>query len=115
MSTVDNQGVLFYEVTHDYTPSDEDCQQGYLAIQKGDVLEMDTPDSMEAFEGTLENPTGWLTGRNQRTGVQGHFPGNYVQYLKTPPPLPPKPRFGKTQPQEEQVNDSGYGGSPVGK
>ena len=76
------------------------------------------------LQGTLEQPQGWLEGRNQRSGQEGLFPGTYVEFVKAEkvpaeqlrqphkkPPVTPRPDKHIV----DEYDDSGYCESPSGK
>ncbi|XP_076318839.1 phosphatidylinositol 3-kinase regulatory subunit alpha-like isoform X2 [Tachypleus tridentatus] len=52
-----------------------------LSLEPGDVVEVTKPFQFPLY-GTEDRPNGLVLGRNQRTGIIGYFPGNYLELLK---------------------------------
>ncbi len=124
MATTDDVLVI-YKALFNYSPSDDEQQDGYISMTAEDILQVKSPFQSSNFTGTIEKPDGWLEGKNVRSGQNGYFPGNYVEYVKTekvaPPPLPqvrPRPRVksdtSTNKESKPDSNDSGYY-SPMGK
>ncbi|XP_035700086.1 phosphatidylinositol 3-kinase regulatory subunit alpha-like isoform X1 [Branchiostoma floridae] len=87
-----------------------------VSMEVGDILVAKGP--FTDIEGTVEKPEGWLTGRNERTGESGCFPGTYTEFVeryfvpvavpRRPPRPPPRPGA-----RSSEGNDSGFIGSPA--
>ncbi|XP_070196149.1 phosphatidylinositol 3-kinase regulatory subunit alpha-like [Littorina saxatilis] len=69
-----------YECQHPYDPQQYQHDGTYITITPGDRLEVDTPLEIPV-NGSLEEPQGWLKGRNATQGTSGHFPGNLVRFV----------------------------------
>ena len=114
--------LVYYKVLYNYSPNEEELEDGYIAIKTDDQLEVKLPFQFSDTAGTVEKPDGWLEGHNLRTKQTGYFPGNYVEYVKRekvkPPPLPPplpRSRTGSDAASKgpkdkiaQLPNDSGY-------
>ena len=73
----------------------EKCNDGDINIKVGDILCVAVKESqLASFIGTLEEPKGWLLGRNETTKQSGTFPGTYVEFVEKIEPsqhhLPPR-------------------------
>ena len=73
---------------------------GDISFNAGDILEVNVP---WKFDGTFEEPLGWLKGVHCLTKKIGTFPANRVIYCGTrtstelsSPPLPQRSTNGKT-------------------
>ena len=99
--------IVVYEALYTFDGKVDDLVNDiqYIAIQTGDIVEVDSFTESEVAEGLMENPGSWLHGRNLRTGRSGCFPGNYVKFLsvRTCSPV-----------AEMSMDDSGFQ-SPRGK
>ena len=100
--------LVYYRAEFSYDPGNQD-EENYISIMEGDILEVNPAE--QSIEGSVENPQSWLSGKNQRTGQQGFFPGTYVKKCMPPVPKPvtkpvPKPRPPKGS------QDSGFFESP---
>ncbi|XP_072022197.1 phosphatidylinositol 3-kinase regulatory subunit alpha-like [Amphiura filiformis] len=74
----------------------EKCNEGDIDIHAGDMLCV-TMEQQQQFIGTVENPKGWLVGRNENTRENGTFPGTYVEFVEkveVPPRPGPRPHGG---------------------
>lgn len=86
---------LKYEALYDYRVD----KRGDIEIKVHDTLIVRTSIVQYSFfKGTLENPEGWLLGRNERTNEEGTFPGTFVRYIGKVRPNRPVP-----QPRKEQM------------
>ncbi|XP_013395835.1 phosphatidylinositol 3-kinase regulatory subunit alpha-like [Lingula anatina] len=97
--------IVLYQALYNYSPSDEEKEEGYIDIEVNDLLEVT---NVAEIEGSIEVPESWLTGTNTRTRDRGLFPGTYVKYVRTSkktPPLPSKPRKSKPSLPHSQENE----------
>lgn len=97
------QEFMRYEAMYDYAVD----KRGDIEIKEKDILIVNTNIVQYSFfKGTLENPKGWLLGRNERTNEEGTFPGPFVRFIGKSPPVPvPRQRPGRVGSTKEDVPD----------
>lgn len=95
------QEFMRYEAMYDYAVD----KRGDIEIKEKDILIVNTNIVQYSFfKGTLENPKGWLLGRNERTNEEGTFPGPFVRFIGKSPPVPvPRQRPGRVGSTKEDV------------
>ncbi|XP_022250520.1 uncharacterized protein LOC106466724 isoform X2 [Limulus polyphemus] len=73
------------ELVYYHSPSKfHDTEAPDLSLEPGDVVEVKKPFQFPLY-GTEDKPNGLVLGRNQRTGIIGYFPGNYLELLRREP------------------------------
>ncbi|PVD22729.1 hypothetical protein C0Q70_15985 [Pomacea canaliculata] len=77
-----NMDKYLYEGFYSYNPVEHQHDDDYIPVDPGDHMEVETPLEFPV-EGTMEQPKGWLKGRNLTKGVTGLFPGHpYVKFIR---------------------------------
>ncbi|XP_038048605.1 phosphatidylinositol 3-kinase regulatory subunit alpha-like isoform X2 [Patiria miniata] len=89
-----------YQAVYDF----EKAAAQDVEMRVGDIMSVVNPTKMPYFQGTREEPTGWLEGINERTKERGSFPGTFVKYRDSR--HPPGLNYLPAQPTREDVRTS---------
>ncbi|XP_022087779.1 phosphatidylinositol 3-kinase regulatory subunit alpha-like isoform X2 [Acanthaster planci] len=83
-----------------------------IEMRMGDIMTVVNPTKLPYFQGTREEPKGWLEGVNERTQESGSFPGTFVKYVETR--HPPGLNYLQVDPGRQDPRTSPKTSSPEG-
>lgn len=104
------EDVFVYQAQQQFCPNPSDQQQNCIPLDPGDRLEVSTDSAGEMT--SIEEPQGWVMGRNRTKNLTGYFPGSMVKYVGQDTSFNRPSNYMRSQ--SHTNDDSGYAGTPGG-